>query len=423
VDAIQAEPVRVRDLVQPPGEYAFTVAAPSGEHRVRFWGDLPGGAGIEPALAVALIPAMAAGRTLELPSDPAPQLTRALPDIQGFLAHTAAVWSGDERALSGVDVVVTKPDDAAGDAPGRSAQGVAAFFSGGVDSWSTVLSHPDITDLIYVHGFDIPIDQAEVSSNVERRLQPVAEQLGKRFHIVRTDMRRLVDEAVLWDVSHGPGLAAVGQLFAPSCGRVLIGGSTPYSNLILRGSHPLHDHLWSTQSCQIEHDLAYKTRAEKVEQIAGCRPALEVLRVCWQRVDEYNCGRCEKCLRTMVALEALGALEACPTFDVALELEEVAELDVSDPAMRLWWEDNLNLARHHDAPRPLIDAIDACLESADRTMEDARTVDARLAEAEARVEALEGELATMRGSRSWRLGGPLRKAGVAARRISRRGVA
>jgi hypothetical protein len=39
--------MRVRDLVQPKDEYAFTVAAGSGQHRVRFWGDLPGGAGVE----------------------------------------------------------------------------------------------------------------------------------------------------------------------------------------------------------------------------------------------------------------------------------------------------------------------------------------------------------------------------------------
>src|SRR4029079_16507426 len=115
--------------------------------------------------------------------------------------------------------------------PRPGSRGVAAFFSGGVDSWSTVLVHPDVTDLIYVHGFDIPIDQPEVSANVERRLEPVAEQLGKRFHVVRTDMRQLVDDAAPWDVSHGPALAAAAHLFAPVCDRVLIGGSTPYSNL------------------------------------------------------------------------------------------------------------------------------------------------------------------------------------------------
>ena len=32
---------------------------------------------------------------------------------------------------------------------------VAAFFSGGVDSWATVLDNPDMTDLIFVRGLDL----------------------------------------------------------------------------------------------------------------------------------------------------------------------------------------------------------------------------------------------------------------------------
>ena len=45
------------------------------------------------------------------------------------------------------------------------------------------------------------------------------------------------------------------------------------------------------------------------------RDALGWLRVCYRNPDQaYNCGRCEKCVRTMLSLHALGALEQAPTF-------------------------------------------------------------------------------------------------------------
>ncbi len=42
--------------------------------------------------------------------------------------------------------------------PSHARQGVACFFSGGVDSFYSVIAHAKrITHLIFVRGFDIPI--------------------------------------------------------------------------------------------------------------------------------------------------------------------------------------------------------------------------------------------------------------------------
>lgn len=56
--------------------------------------------------------------------------------------------------------------------------------------------------------------------------------------------------------------------------------------------------------------------------------ALQHLRVCTDNPGQvYNCGRCPKCLRTMVNLRIVGALERCPTFARPLDLKKVAQLD------------------------------------------------------------------------------------------------
>ena len=50
-------------IVQRAGDVIPQIVGPAGEQRVRFWGDLPAGPTprIEPAIAVGLLPAMAAG--------------------------------------------------------------------------------------------------------------------------------------------------------------------------------------------------------------------------------------------------------------------------------------------------------------------------------------------------------------------------
>lgn len=412
----------VHDLAQEPGEFRFTLAAPTGESEIRFWGDVPASPvpPAEVALAAALVPAMEVGGHLSLPASISPQLRRALPDVQAVLTSIAEHCDAVDRAFKTVEV--TAPDPQLTSEVSDMARGVGAFFSGGVDSWSTLLSNPEVTDLIYVHGYDIPLDQADVSADVERRLAAAAKAEGKRLHVVRTNLRTRLDSSVSWEISHGPALTAIALLFAPICQRVLIGSTATYANPVARGSHPLHDHLWSTEHCRIEHIGAHLTRTAKIEHLAQHQPALDVLRVCWQHVDRYNCGRCEKCLRTMTALEAVGALDRCPTFATGLDLDAVATLRFFDRDLPIWWRENLALARARSADRELVAAIKACLAANEQQSPDeAEDIRGQLAESHAREEALRRNLHSVLSSRSWRLTGPLRRAGAAARRLRHRG--
>jgi hypothetical protein len=74
----------------------------------------------------------------------------------------------------------------------------------------------------------------------------------------------------------------------------------------------------------------------KTEKVAGWPAALECLRVCWKNPDSaYNCGKCPKCLRTMVTLRLVGCLDECaPLFDEPLSLKRVATMSHYDDNSR-----------------------------------------------------------------------------------------
>jgi len=63
----------------------------------------------------------------------------------------------------------------------------------------------------------------------------------------------------------------------------------------------------------VAHDGAAFTREQKLTLLAKSPMALRTLRVCWRSGTDENCGACNKCYRTMVQLELLGALDRCGT--------------------------------------------------------------------------------------------------------------
>ena len=112
-------------------------------------------------------------------------------------------------------------------------------------------------------------------------------------------------------------LASVGLLFQARFRTILISAAHTYADLGPWGSHPLLDPLWSTELTEFVHHGAHATRVDKCRVLANSEVAMRHLRVCWEnREGRYNCGECEKCLRTMVNLAAVGALGRCTTLPV-----------------------------------------------------------------------------------------------------------
>ncbi len=93
------------------------------------------------------MPAMRAGGSLTMEERVSPRLLRNQREFQAIQRAWSLGWEDDGEPLHEVEIHA-HPRAVEPRYGGR----VATFFSGGVDSWATVLNNPDITDLIFVRG-------------------------------------------------------------------------------------------------------------------------------------------------------------------------------------------------------------------------------------------------------------------------------
>jgi hypothetical protein len=84
------------------------------------------------------------------------------------------------------------------------------------------------------------------------------------------------------------------------------------------GSHPLLDQNFSTAAVQVQHEQTSWTRIDKLRLLAAWPSALRLMQPCHYisvpPPGQINCGRCEKCIRTMLGLLALGKLAEAGAF-------------------------------------------------------------------------------------------------------------
>lgn len=202
----------------------------------------------------------------------------------------------------------------------------ASFFSGGVDSFFSLIRHNNVligtadqcvSDIITVWGFDIPLSSRAEFDKLHRSAADVAQAYGKNLIPLATNLR-ICDEVYAhhWpQLGFGAALATVGHLLAGKFQSIIIGSSGDYGRLYPWGSHPMVDPLFSARNLKIFHDSSSFTRVQKTEFISAHPVALEHLHVCWINGSASNCSRCTKCLRTMVTLDLLGARDRAKTFD------------------------------------------------------------------------------------------------------------
>ncbi len=305
----------------------------------------------EALLAAALLPAMALGEALRVPGAVSPRLLAGVETIQDIFR----LWR---------DWLTKVPIEAEPrTARVPAATGVGCFFSGGVDSLYTALTRRDeISELIFVHGFDVGLSDGALRSRLAAGVRAAAAVVGRPLLEVETNLRSLSDPHVNWELCYGAGLASVALILQPRFRKVFLPADFSYAFLRQAGLHPLFPPLWSTEEVELVYDGGEASRIEKVERIAAEDGALGRLRVCWEnRGGAYNCGRCEKCLRTMVNLRVVGALDRCEAFARPLDLGEVARMPIRDAAVRFFVEENLVAARAAGTDPELLRALERCV--------------------------------------------------------------
>ncbi len=238
--------------------------------------------------------------------------------------------------------------------PARS----AFFFTGGVDSSDLFrrnrLAHPvehpeSFADGLSTFGHLCPTEGRtmrwnEASGEV---LASIAKKQEFALTRVRTNVWELApDVGFLAEESLASALAASAHVFRARWSAITIASSRDAAHERLRGTGPLIDPLFGSGALELRYDSSPATRLERLQAVAASpRGLLEDLIVClaFPTPPQINCGECEKCVRTMTSLVAIGALERARRFphrDVSPERVRAVAIGEHDAD---YWRDLLPL--------------------------------------------------------------------------------
>jgi hypothetical protein len=203
--------------------------------------------------------------------------------------------------------------------------GTALMFSGGIDSFYSILagSRPDY--LVAIHGFDIDLADRQRALALAKALSVTAGANGSTPVLIRTNLREhpVSGKRRLWDRAHGGGLAAIGHLLSDRIDQLVV--SSSYSNPVTHpwGSTPQTDSLLAGDGFTVTHFGGDLRREDRVGAIAHHPLVREHLRVCWKNKSPAgNCSRCEKCVIAMMHLAEHGVLDEFERFDSTSALAE-----------------------------------------------------------------------------------------------------
>ena len=306
--------------------------------------------GLEPALPPALLAGMRLGRPIHV----AGPLSRTY--LNG-VKQVVAYYAKHFEPLKAIAITCDELSDASPSTSNR----VASFFSGGVDSFFTLMKFKkQLTDIIYIYGFDVRLDDWPRRNIISSMGKTVASELDLNFIEIESNFGKVIQDFGSWaELGHGMALASAARALTGNISKVIIPGTFSISNQIPFGSALETDPLYSDECISIAHDTCDAKRIDKVKRLAHAPLALKYLRVCCENVPgKYNCCRCEKCIRTMCSLDALGVLDSSESFPLALTPKLVASVLLISPYKRIATKNNIELyQRMGKGDSPIVRAL------------------------------------------------------------------
>jgi hypothetical protein len=236
----------------------------------------------------------------------------------------------------------------------------AIFFSGGVDSFFTLLDTQK-SDLCTISIEHEQANSSKIDEAFNRliELSDAAKASGSlsAIHIVTNMMMshpRILDQ---WALKlHGSFLAACAHLVSDTIATASVSSTFTFGSLKAWGSHPLIDPLWSSSRLSVDHYGATHNRVQKTRAIAESNVARSSLSVCeygrYSELNKLNCSRCVKCSRTMLTLDAIGKLpEQVPAFDWSeYSMDGVKKHFIRGPGEAKLLYEIIELADQNDRP-------------------------------------------------------------------------
>ena len=313
---------------------------------VPLWFEVPAASAPAPANSdafalAALLPAMRSGRELRIEGMVSPQLLANLDELQTIYA----MWFPEFSRVA----ISAETSTEGAQAPLR-----ALAFSGGVDSFHAALtSSRPIDRLIYVDRLDTLVEDEGLFEQIRASIRQSATRLGIPLYEVATNVRDFLTPYAEWlRHSHAIALATVAHTVTGTIGGFVIAGDHTYRDLRERADHPMLPPKFSSHRLAVEPFGWGTRRIDKVAAIVSSPIAMAHLRVCWRNEDAaFNCGRCEKCVRTKTDLAVNGALDQCLTLDDELDVEALRNVDFGLRRMILYGQAAVERARanRHDA--------------------------------------------------------------------------
>jgi hypothetical protein len=338
--------------------------SPPGEFEVSFEFTVPnepflGGADADPFAAAMLMPCMQSGEPLDILPPISPRLLFNLPRIRDIF-HT---WWPH---LARIPIRAHPRSTRSRSGPDRA----ATFFSGGVDSFYSLLKYQRGTEtlpvplshLIFMRGVENKLEWGRGVGETERWINDIASAVGVSCIVGETNIRTSLQAPKVynpeWEKYYfGSDLAGIALALSSVMAYVCIPSAFDYNHLVAHGSTPLVDEMYSTENTYVLHDGSECSRANKIAKIAewDASLVLNYLRVCHMNYGgAFNCGQCPKCVRTAIPLQVLGLFDRAQTFQNK-STAHWAELMAEDHPNLI--ADNLQFALEHDADKELISMI------------------------------------------------------------------
>ena len=201
-----------------------------------------------------------------------------------------------------------------------------AFFSGGVDAYTTLLRHLDEKPvLMTIWGADVKLSDKKGWNNVKNHINSVGEEFDLPVLYIKSDFREVLDEGKCSDfvkksgdgywhgfqsgisvISHA---APVAFIYGMQKAYIASSFSEDVKGTYTCASDPTIDNYVYYCKCKTVHDGYDMNRLEKVKYIvkqSETKNKRVSLRVCWESSGGKNCCHCEKCYRTILEVVAAG---------------------------------------------------------------------------------------------------------------------
>ena len=332
--------IRIEEPIERDSSVELAATLESGDLKERLWYSFPGElagklcSNADPFLIGTIFRAMELGHPVKIYGTISPSLLVSLHEFQ--LAWSS--WQPEKWHPVEIEADEERESEAA-ESPGGS----IAAFTGGVDSSYSVLNHTrprsaygkrKIEAALFVHGFDIPLEDTTAFKNAARNARESLDTLGIELLTIRSNHK---DLNIYWNETHGAGIISSLSFFKKTYGSAIVPSTYPYAHLSFPwGSNPVTDHLLSSAHFDVLHDGAGARRGEKLVTVSHWSQGYANLRVCFSAEEkDKNCCKCGKCTVNLLLMKALG-LERPRSFPEDVSAESLSELrDIDTPHLEV----------------------------------------------------------------------------------------